>query len=114
LEFLERSVRVDTPTGQPTIGPPEPLAGARPVLHVPLVLWARVHIQHVVGACIHPIDARSGIFVVRWVTVGGVNEVVRFYGRDAMLLVGGSFQLEPGKLLERSRAFVDAVGRAST
>ena len=41
-----------------------------------------------------------------------VAEVVRFYGRDAMLLVGGSLQLEPGMLLERSRAFVTAVREA--
>ena len=41
-----------------------------------------------------------------------VPEVVRFYGRDAMLLVGGSLQLEPGMLFERSRAFVDAVREA--
>jgi ribulose-bisphosphate carboxylase large chain len=43
-----------------------------------------------------------------------VREVVEFYGRDAMLLVGGSLQLEPGALLERSRAFVEAVREAST
>ncbi len=40
-------------------------------------------------------------------------EVARFYGRDAMLLVGGSLQVEEGAVLERSRAFVESV-RAST
>jgi S-methyl-5-thioribulose 1-phosphate isomerase len=43
----------------------------------------------------------------------GVAEAVAFYGRDAMLLVGGSLQLEEGGILERSRAFVRAVGEAS-
>jgi ribulose-bisphosphate carboxylase large chain len=41
-----------------------------------------------------------------------IAEVVRFYGRDAMLLVGGSLQLEAGRTLERSRAFVEAVAAA--
>jgi len=41
-----------------------------------------------------------------------VAEVVQFYGHDAMLLVGGSLQLEAGKLLERSRAYVEAVRAA--
>jgi len=40
-------------------------------------------------------------------------EVVRFYGRDAMLLVGGSLQVEEGRTLERSRALVEAVRKAS-
>jgi ribulose-bisphosphate carboxylase large chain len=40
-------------------------------------------------------------------------EVVRFYGRDAMLLVGGSLQLEEGRTLERSRALVEVVRKAS-
>lgn len=49
---------------------------------------------------------------------GGVElenaaELVEFYGRDCMLLVGGSLQLDPGAVLERSRAFVDAVHAAS-
>jgi ribulose-bisphosphate carboxylase large chain len=42
-----------------------------------------------------------------------VAEVVRFYGRDAMLLVGGSLQVEEGRTLERSRALVEAVRTAS-
>jgi len=46
------------------------------------------------------------------IELSDVAEVVRFYGHDAMLLVGGSLQLEAGKLLERSRAFVDAVRQA--
>jgi len=47
------------------------------------------------------------------IELSDVPEVVRFYGRDAMLLVGGSLQLEPGRLLERSRSFAEAVARAS-
>ncbi|TMA29206.1 MAG: ribulose 1,5-bisphosphate carboxylase [Deltaproteobacteria bacterium] len=47
------------------------------------------------------------------IELADVPEVVRFYGRDAMLLVGGSLQLEPGRVLERSRAFADAVRVAS-
>jgi ribulose-bisphosphate carboxylase large chain len=43
------------------------------------------------------------------IELADVPEVVRFYGRDAMLLVGGSLQLESDKVLERSRAFVAAV-----
>jgi ribulose-bisphosphate carboxylase large chain len=46
------------------------------------------------------------------IELGEIAEVVRFYGRDAMLLVGGSLQLEPGRLLDRSRAFVEAVATA--
>jgi len=46
------------------------------------------------------------------IELSDVAEVVRFYGHDAMLLVGGSLQLEPGKLLERSRAFAAAVAKA--
>jgi S-methyl-5-thioribulose 1-phosphate isomerase len=46
------------------------------------------------------------------IAIEDVPEVVRFYGRDAMLLVGGSLQLEPGALLERSRAFAAAVREA--
>ncbi len=42
-----------------------------------------------------------------------VAEVVRFYGRDAMLLVGGSLQVEERRTLERSRLLVDAVRNAS-
>ncbi len=44
--------------------------------------------------------------------VESVDEVVDFYGRDVMLLVGGNLQVEPGALLERSRAFVESVQRA--
>jgi ribulose-bisphosphate carboxylase large chain len=41
-----------------------------------------------------------------------VEEVVSFYGRDVMLLVGGSLQLEADRVYERSRAFVEAVRAA--
>jgi ribulose-bisphosphate carboxylase large chain len=49
---------------------------------------------------------------------GGVQlentaELIRFYGRDAMLLVGGSLQIEADALVERSRSFVAAVRDAS-
>ena len=52
------------------------------------------------------------------VPAGGIElesaaKVVEFYGRDAMLLVGGSLQLEPGALLERSRRFVESVREAA-
>ena len=47
------------------------------------------------------------------IDLSDVPEVVRFYGRDAMLLVGGSLQLDPDALLERSRAFAAAVRDAS-
>ena len=42
-----------------------------------------------------------------------VSELVSFYGRDIMLLVGGSLQLEAGAVFERSRAFVAAVSEAT-
>jgi ribulose-bisphosphate carboxylase large chain len=43
-----------------------------------------------------------------------VAELVEFYGRDVMLLVGGNLQVEAGSLFERSRAFVEAVRRAGS
>jgi ribulose-bisphosphate carboxylase large chain len=43
------------------------------------------------------------------IEVDTVAEALSFYGRDAMLLVGGSLHVEEGALLERSRAFVSAV-----
>lgn len=45
--------------------------------------------------------------------VESVAPVVRCYGRDAMLLVGGSLQREAGATLERSRRFVAAVCEAA-
>jgi ribulose-bisphosphate carboxylase large chain len=42
-----------------------------------------------------------------------VAEVVACYGRDSMLLVGGSLQAGPGSVAERSRALVEAVERAA-
>jgi ribulose-bisphosphate carboxylase large chain len=47
------------------------------------------------------------------IDLADVPEVVRFYGRDAMLLVGGSLQLEADAVFERSRAFSEAVRTAS-
>ncbi len=47
------------------------------------------------------------------IEVDTVDEAVAFYGRDAMLLVGGSLQVEEGALLERSRAFVSAVAKSA-
>lgn len=46
------------------------------------------------------------------VQLENVDELLSFYGRDVMLLVGGSLQMEAGAVLERSRAFVEAVRRA--
>ena len=44
-----------------------------------------------------------------------IPEIVSFYGRDAMLLVGGSLLLAPddAALFARSRAFVRGVWEAS-
>jgi ribulose-bisphosphate carboxylase large chain len=42
-----------------------------------------------------------------------VAEVVACYGRDCMLLVGGSLQAGPGSVAERSRELVRAVERAA-
>lgn len=42
-----------------------------------------------------------------------VAELIDFYGDDTMLLVGGSLQIVPGAVFERSRRFVEAV-RAAT
>lgn len=38
-----------------------------------------------------------------------VGERVAFYGDEVMLLVGGSLQIEAGRIFERSRAFVEAL-----
>jgi len=46
------------------------------------------------------------------VEVENAAEVVSFYGRDTMLLVGGSLQIEEGAVEKRSRAFVEAVREA--
>lgn len=45
-------------------------------------------------------------------SVERVDEIVEFYGRDCMLLVGGSLYLAGPRLLERTRAFVEDVQRA--
>jgi ribulose-bisphosphate carboxylase large chain len=42
-----------------------------------------------------------------------VEDVIACYGRDTMLLVGGSLQAGPGSVAERSRALVRAVERAA-
>ncbi len=52
------------------------------------------------------------------VPAGGIEaenaaEVVAFYGRDCMLLVGGSLQAGPGSFAERSRELVASVERAA-
>jgi ribulose-bisphosphate carboxylase large chain len=74
------------------------------------------------GACRDLVDALvapwSGLAPSLPVVGGGVGlddiaELLQFYGRDAMLLVGGSLQVEEGALLDRSRAFVRAVHEAS-
>jgi len=53
------------------------------------------------------------------VPAGGMSveraaEIVRTYGNDTMLLVGGSLLAAGDRLAERTRAFVDAVADAST
>ena len=45
-------------------------------------------------------------------SVERVEEIVRFYGRDCMLLVGGSLYLAGAELLDRTRSFVEDVRRA--
>jgi ribulose-bisphosphate carboxylase large chain len=47
------------------------------------------------------------------IAVGSAAKVVGFYGRDAMLLVGGDLQLDAGAVLERSRRFVASVRAAA-
>jgi ribulose-bisphosphate carboxylase large chain len=62
-------------------------------------------------------DAWSHIEPIVPVPAGGLSvervpEVVRFYGRDVMLLIGGSLLAAGDALPQRTRAFVDLV-RAS-
>ena len=45
-------------------------------------------------------------------SVERVGEIVAFYGRDCMLLVGGSLYLAGSQLLDRTRSFVESVHRA--
>jgi ribulose-bisphosphate carboxylase large chain len=47
------------------------------------------------------------------ITVERVPEVVRFYGNDSMLLVGGSLLAAGERLLERTREFVDLVAKSA-
>jgi ribulose-bisphosphate carboxylase large chain len=47
------------------------------------------------------------------IALEGASKVVEFYGRDAMLLVGGDLQLEADGLFERSRRFTQAVREAA-
>jgi ribulose-bisphosphate carboxylase large chain len=47
------------------------------------------------------------------VALENAAEAVAFYGRDTALLVGRSLQIDPGRLVERSRALVDSVRDAS-
>jgi ribulose-bisphosphate carboxylase large chain len=63
-------------------------------------------------------DPLGGVRRAMPVPAGGmsverVEEVVRFYGRDAMLLIGGSLYLAGSRLADRSRQFVEAVEEAS-
>ena len=46
-------------------------------------------------------------------SVERVDEMVRFYGADVMLLIGGSLLTAGDALLERTRAFVATVERNS-
>jgi ribulose-bisphosphate carboxylase large chain len=45
------------------------------------------------------------------IAVESASDVVDFYGRDAMLLIGGSLQVDPDAIEARSREFVEAVRR---
>ena len=47
------------------------------------------------------------------IEAGSAAELVAFYGRDTMLLVGGSLQAGPGSIAERSRELVRSVERAA-
>jgi ribulose-bisphosphate carboxylase large chain len=40
-------------------------------------------------------------------------EIISEYGRDVMLLIGGSLLIARDQVAQRSRAFVSAVARAS-
>ncbi len=46
-------------------------------------------------------------------SVERTEELIRFYGQDVMLLIGGSLYLAGNRLLERSRSWVDEVRRAA-
>jgi ribulose-bisphosphate carboxylase large chain len=46
-------------------------------------------------------------------SVERVGEIVREYGSDTVLLIGGSLLIARERLAERSRAFVAAVHAAS-
>jgi ribulose-bisphosphate carboxylase large chain len=63
-------------------------------------------------------EAWPGVMPSLPVPAGGIEaenagEVVAFYGRDCMLLVGGSLQAGPGSVAERSRELVRTVERAA-
>jgi ribulose-bisphosphate carboxylase large chain len=63
-------------------------------------------------------DGWPGVMPSLPVPAGGIEaenaaEVVSFYGRDCMLLVGGSLQAGPGSVAQRSRELVRTVERAA-
>ena len=63
-------------------------------------------------------DSWPGVMPSLPVPAGGIEaenaaEVVSFYGRDSMLLVGGSLQAGPGSVAQRSRELVGSVERAA-
>jgi ribulose-bisphosphate carboxylase large chain len=63
-------------------------------------------------------DSWPGVMPSLPVPAGGIEaenaaEVVSFYGRDSMLLVGGSLQAGPGSVAQRSRELVRSVERAA-
>src|SRR5262245_11530673 len=60
------------------------------------------------GTCLPALPVPAG-----GIALESAAKVVEFYGRDTMLLVGGSLQLEEGALLERSRRFVETVRDAA-
>jgi ribulose-bisphosphate carboxylase large chain len=63
-------------------------------------------------------DSWPGVMPSLPVPAGGIEaenaaEAVSFYGRDSMLLVGGSLQAGPGSVAQRSRELVRSVERAA-
>jgi ribulose-bisphosphate carboxylase large chain len=60
------------------------------------------------GGCLPALPVPAG-----GIELASAAEVVGFYGRDAMLLVGGDLQVDAGAVLERSRRLVASVREAA-
>jgi len=77
--------------------------------------WSAETCSAIADACRRPWSALQATLPV---PAGGMSverapEIVRAYGRDAMLLVGGSLLMAGDRLAERTREFVDAVALAA-